>query len=109
VARNALLACLFQYTHFRVGHIGQVADGTRCQGWDAASSTIDTYNQSWLFKPVQGQANTFTLCNLRSGTFLDLSNGSSTNGTQVQGWSAAAPNYVQNQQWVVSAEGSLHR
>jgi hypothetical protein len=87
---------------------GQVANGTHCQGWDAAPN-IDIYNQSWLFKPVVGQANTFTLCNLRSGTFLDLSNGSSDNGTQVQGWSTAVPGYEGDQQWVVSAEGSYYR
>jgi hypothetical protein len=73
------------------------------------SANIATYNQSWLLNPVQGQVNTYTLCNLRGGTYLDLSNGSSQNGTQVQGWAADPPNSVQNQWWVVTADGSYYR
>jgi hypothetical protein len=85
---------------------GKSANGTKCQGWEAYPKSELTYDQQWLISDVQGSVGVYTLRNLRGGTYLDLSNGSSTDGTKVQGWEAASSANVKNQQWTITAEGS---
>lgn len=89
--------------------VGLIANGTPCQGWEDASDKGSTYDQQWFISAVAGQDGIFTLVNLRSGTYLDLNNGSSTNGTQVQGWSKAGSGAKGNQQWKITPEGTNYR
>ena len=51
----------------------------------------------------------FTLRNLRAGTYLDLSDGSSANGAEVLGCSKAAEGYEKHQQWRITPEGENYR
>jgi hypothetical protein len=89
--------------------IGLTTNGTPCQGWQDASDIGATYDQQWFISAVAGQSDIFTLINLRSSTYLDLNNGSSTNGTQVQGWSKAGSGAEGNQQWKITPEGTNYR
>jgi hypothetical protein len=58
---------------------------------------------------VEGNDGIFTLRNLRGGTYLDLNEGSSTKGTQAQGWSKATQGSEKNQQWRITPEGENYR
>ncbi|PPQ74703.1 LOW QUALITY PROTEIN: hypothetical protein CVT25_007632 [Psilocybe cyanescens] len=88
---------------------GRRANGTPSHIW-AETDTQDIFNQQWLLKEVDGKPDVYTLRNLRTGTYLDLSNGSSANGTQVQGWSSAEGSaYASNQQWKITTDGTYYR
>jgi len=80
---------------------GNPADGTPVNGWQDMGGNPDgsAFNQRWLVSPVDGQPDVYTLHNLHSGTFLDLSGGGSANGTRIQGWEFLNN---RNQQWKIS-------
>lgn len=100
--------CLaLQRIHFCPGYIGNSTDGTKCQGWALSDSEL-IYDQQWLISDTEVDG-VYTLRNLRSGTYLDLSDGSSTNGTKVQGWTAASSAYVKDQQWAITADSGYYR
>jgi len=90
-------------------YLGSPAKGSVCQGWQNLSYKAEAFNQQWFITAVQGKNDIFTLRNLRSGTYLDLSNGSSTNDTRVQGYTKPAPGNEKNQQWKLIPEGQEYR
>jgi len=81
---------------------GSSTNGTQVQGWHQHPFDHgDAYNQLWYIQPIPG-AGSYTLYNLKSGTVLDLSDGGSAEGTQVQGWvrhtDPTMPD-IHNQEW----------
>jgi len=88
---------------------GSPAKGRVCQGWQNLSYKAEAFNQQWFITAVQGRNDIFTMRNLRSGTYLDMSDGSSANGTRVQGYTKAAPGNEKNQQWKLIPEGQEYR
>jgi len=80
---------------------GGTGNGTQCQGWQDMGDHISTFNQQWFITSVSGLNGVFNLCNLRGGTYLDLSNGSGGNHTKVQGWSKVGGGSAKNQQWKI--------
>lgn len=88
-----------QRIHFFPGYIGSSTDGTKVQGWEKLTSEL-TYDQQWLISEVSGSTGVYTLRNLRSGTYLDLNEGSNTDGTKVQGWEMISDDKAQ--QWTIS-------
>ncbi|KAJ7892630.1 ricin B lectin domain-containing protein [Mycena leptocephala] len=81
---------------------GEPVNGTMVQGWQRiASQNRWLWDQYWLVQPVPGDI-TYTLCNISSGTVLELSNGGSVNGTQAQCWTRARNPFdpaAHNQEW----------
>jgi len=79
---------------------GSSANGTKVQGWENLSTQQYAPNQQWLISQVGGTSGLYTLRNMSGGTFLDLTGGSSDNGTQIQCWeqNAGSPD-APNQQW----------
>jgi hypothetical protein len=75
---------------------GSPANGTKVQGWENLSTQQFAPNQQWLISQVSGSSGVYTLRNMSGGTFLDLTGGSSVNGTQIQCWEQ---NGGSNQQW----------
>ncbi|KAH9482059.1 hypothetical protein JR316_0004154 [Psilocybe cubensis] len=84
---------------------GNSENGTQCQLWED-STTKDVFNQQWIIQEVPGQPGTYTLRNLRSGTYLDLDNASKQNGAKIQGWAnVVGTSYAKDQQWKFIANG----
>lgn len=79
---------------------GDTRNGTQAQGWHEMTD-ISFYNQQWLVEDTGDHVN-WTLRNLRSGTYLDLSNGGSDNGTKLQGWGGVDND---NRKWTISQLG----
>jgi len=81
---------------------GSNGNGTPVQGWQQLSfDNVSAFDQFWFIQPVVG-ASTFTLYNLKSGTVLELSNGSSADGTQAQGFvriTDPSDPAIHNQEW----------
>ncbi|KAK7691007.1 hypothetical protein QCA50_006110 [Cerrena zonata] len=63
----------------------------------------DAYDHMWLVQPVPNEADTYTIRNLSTGTYADLSGSSPKNGTHVIGWSKNGAN---NQKWIIKKDGS---
>ncbi|KAH9482062.1 hypothetical protein JR316_0004157 [Psilocybe cubensis] len=81
-------------------------NGTPSYIW-SQSDQKEALNQRWLVKEVDGHPGIYTLRNIRTGTYLDLNEGSSKNGTKVQGWaSLAGTPHAQNSQWRIIASGN---
>lgn len=82
---------------------GSNTNGAQVQGWeDEGASASFSFNQRWLITPVNGTPGAYKMQNLHSGTFVDLSNGSPSNDTKVQGWEGSVNDTNKNQQWVIS-------
>jgi len=84
--------------------MGSSANGNKVQGWHGLpADNAWQYDQLWLIQSLDdAQGGGYTIWNLRSGTYLELSNGSNENGAQAQGWARVTdnndPNH-QNQEW----------
>jgi Ricin-type beta-trefoil lectin domain-like len=82
---------------------GSNTNGAQVQGWeDEGASASFSFNQRWLITPVNGTPGSYKMQNLHSGTFVDLSNGSPSNDTKIQGWEGSVNDTNKNQQWVIS-------
>ncbi|EGN91712.1 carbohydrate-binding module family 13 protein [Serpula lacrymans var. lacrymans S7.3] len=78
--------------------MGDPGNGTPVTGWQKhALSDAGCLCQLWYLKPYNGEADTFTIQNLRGGTYLDLSNGSRDNGTRIMGFQRTGENQV----WII--------
>jgi len=64
---------------------GETANGTRIQGWTSHTRSTEFFNQLWLIDWVPSHGY-YTVRNVRSNTYMDLSGGSIQYGTDVQGW-----------------------
>ncbi|KAF5346630.1 hypothetical protein D9757_013559 [Collybiopsis confluens] len=86
---------------------GLTANGTRVTSWAqtewANATQFSAANQLWLITPVPQTSDTYTVQNIRSGTFLDLSGSNSNNRTPITGW---ANNNSNNQRWVIRTDRS---
>ncbi|KAK4232988.1 ricin B lectin domain-containing protein [Achaetomium macrosporum] len=94
---------------------GSSEDGTQAQGWSPVNSGNAFFNQIWLLTQItiatgQGGDSTdgpratqaWTLQEIKSGTFLDLSQGGTKRGTKIQGWEGPAPGQQNpNQDWLL--------
>jgi len=80
---------------------GSSNNGTPTHGWQDMFNP-DFFNQMWRITSAS-HPGFYNLCCLRSGTYLDLSNGSSQNGTQIQGWQQGNDNH--NQNWAIERVG----
>nr|6TSM_AAA Chain AAA, Agglutinin [Marasmius oreades] len=89
---------------------GSSSDGTPIVGWQFTPDTIN-WHQLWLAEPIPNVADTFTLCNLFSGTYMDLYNGSSEAGTAVNGWQGTAFTTNPHQLWTIkkSSDGTSYK
>jgi Leucine-rich repeat (LRR) protein len=59
------------------------------------------FHQAWLITQIDERPGVYKLCNLTSGTYLDLSSGSSDDGAQIQGWHAVEQLNAFNQMWII--------
>jgi len=76
---------------------GNPGNGTSVTGFQDGSNRVDAFNQRWFISPIDGKPGVYVVVNLRGGSVLDLDNGSSGNGTAIQGWQFN-PN-AGDQQW----------
>lgn len=67
----------------------------------AWSNKDDYYGHMWLVEPVQNQADTFTIRNIVTGTYMDL-NGANDN-TAITGKRNSG---TDNQKWIIKKEVS---
>ncbi|KAK7691008.1 hypothetical protein QCA50_006111 [Cerrena zonata] len=79
---------------------GSAADGTRVIAWRSDEAGHD---HMWLVEPVSKEADTYTIRNLLTGTYVDLHGSSSANGTPIEGW---RKNDKDNQKWIIKKEES---
>ncbi|KAF4601318.1 hypothetical protein EYR38_005970 [Pleurotus pulmonarius] len=61
----------------------------------------DLPDHMWLIEPVEGSNDTFTVRNLASGNYLDLTDGSKTDGASVYCRASAGGN---NQKWIIKRD-----
>ncbi|KAI0324242.1 Moa, A lectin from the mushroom marasmius Oreades in complex with the trisaccharide Galgalglcnac [Cubamyces sp. BRFM 1775] len=78
-------------------------DGTAVIAWNLHDEFLD---HLWLIQPVHGEANTYTIRNTVSGTYMDLTKSSSKNGTPIIGWHRTGND---NQKWIIKKETSRNR
>lgn len=76
--------------------VGSDSDGAQIWGWADQSTGIGAFDQEWLVVDA-GTPGVYTLHNVRGGTYMDLDNGGSANGTIVHAWRQAGI----NQQWKI--------
>ncbi|KAG7091497.1 hypothetical protein E1B28_010527 [Marasmius oreades] len=90
---------------------GGSSDGTPIAGWCFTPDTIGGH-QLWLAEPIPNMNDTFTLCNLTSGTYMDLYNGGSESGTAINGWAGAGAITTNTHQlWIIkkACDGKNYR
>ncbi|KAH9483372.1 hypothetical protein JR316_0005478 [Psilocybe cubensis] len=97
----------FQGNNMMIGLLQAKPDnGTPCQVFIQASNE-ETFNQQWLIKEVAGKQQVYTFQDIRTGSYLDLSNGGAANGTRVQGWNhAIGTAWSPNMQWKIVKDGN---
>ncbi|KAG9218687.1 hypothetical protein CCMSSC00406_0001199 [Pleurotus cornucopiae] len=61
----------------------------------------DFANHMWLIDPVEGYNDTFTIRNLASGNYLDLTDGYQSDGTSIY---CRAPTGGNNQKWIIKRD-----
>ncbi|KAE9400009.1 hypothetical protein BT96DRAFT_993465 [Gymnopus androsaceus JB14] len=95
---------------------GNSANRTKIQAFQKFGfNELYTLNQLWLVQKIEGATNVYSLRNLRSGTYMDMSldSGSeSANGNLVYGYEAggtqgATPH--ENQQWEAIKDGVFYK
>lgn len=92
--------------HIPHGHVsvrialasGSSADSTPVIVWEA-NDDIDDHK--WLIESVEGEKDTYTIRDLRGGSYMDLSGGSSSDGTAIIGYHWANGD---NQKWIIRKE-----
>ncbi|KAF5365011.1 hypothetical protein D9757_006905 [Collybiopsis confluens] len=108
----------------RVPIVIDLNGGTRITAWAQTewnfATQLSAANQLWLIIPVPQTADTYTVQNIRSGTFLDLSGSSPNNRTPITGWANNNSNNQSgdangtlitgwNGQWDATGAGSHHQ
>ncbi|KAF7335117.1 Carbohydrate-binding module family 13 protein [Mycena venus] len=84
---------------------GSPSDHTQVQIWQKASfGTKDSLNQLWMVKTTTN--GNYTLRNLRSGSYMDMAEGSAANGTHIIGFQSNGSN---NQQWKIIEAGEYYK
>jgi len=82
---------------------GSDACGAQVHGWNDGTTDANTsLNQRWLISPVAGLLGVYTIQNVHTGTFVDLSDGRTHNGTKIHGWKLENGKFKLNQQWAIS-------
>ncbi|KAH9478976.1 hypothetical protein JR316_0009439 [Psilocybe cubensis] len=82
------------------------ANATPCQVHNQ-SNTEEAFNQQWLVKTVPGKCDIYTFQNIRTGTYLDLRDGSKNNGALVVGWQLLpGTEWESAQQWRIIPNGN---
>ncbi|KAF5384469.1 hypothetical protein D9757_006399 [Collybiopsis confluens] len=88
-----------------LNNAGATANGTTVVAWEQKwwdnANDFNASNQLWLIKPVPNAADTYTVQNIKGGTFLDLQGGSSADQTPIVGWEG---NNGDNQKWIIKKD-----
>ena len=86
---------------------GRSASATKIQCWEKNPENADMYNQLWRIEFVSsfGDKCTYTLINLRGGTYADLVAGDRDWGTPVQGYPKDPNGAKGNQYWDFTSAG----
>ncbi|KAF4633409.1 hypothetical protein G7Y89_g4711 [Cudoniella acicularis] len=83
---------------------GSPDDNTKVSGYSSDAGGKNFWNQLWVLKAIRNMDNRrsmhFTVTNVRSGTVLDLHDGSSANRTRIQGFHSEKDN--RNQEWIIN-------
>ncbi|EEB94816.1 hypothetical protein MPER_06309, partial [Moniliophthora perniciosa FA553] len=86
---------------------GSPNNGTVVSGWEpkpwADASDFNASSQLWLVEPIKDTTNTYTLRNIKGGTYFELSGGNAASGTQIIGSQGTGGN---TQKWIIKKDSS---
>ncbi|KAL7624868.1 hypothetical protein AAE478_004082 [Parahypoxylon ruwenzoriense] len=80
---------------------GGEGNGTRINGWAGAASKNPNNHQLWRLVTADTKGRVFMIQNVGTGTYVDLLNGNSANGTQISGWAGNVESKNPHQLWRV--------
>jgi len=85
---------------------GSSANDTAVNAWEQKwwnnAKDFNASNQLWLVELLGGTSDTYTLRNIKSGTYLDLAGGNANDGSRIVGWEHTN---TYNQRWIIRKDG----
>ncbi|OTA77266.1 carbohydrate-binding module family 13 protein [Hypoxylon sp. CO27-5] len=74
-------------------------DGTRISGWHGAVEGNTNTHQLWRLVTADPSGRVFMIQNAGTGTYVNLLNGNSADGTEISGWAGSVEFEEPNQLW----------